>query len=158
LKINQRGQSALEYLMTYGWALVVIVVVVAALVLLVGNPAQAGDTCSGPGSGLNITNQNLTPTGWEMKISNITGRAIIFGSTSGDLNITGITGTTTSAYFPVPVTTVTSVAPGGVINVNSTGTPATTFGGGTRYRTDFTASYNDGDFKRTVTWSCSGTA
>ena len=28
---NNKGQSALEYLMTYGWALVVIVIVIAAL-------------------------------------------------------------------------------------------------------------------------------
>jgi len=28
---NKKGQSALEYLMTYGWALVVIVIVIAAL-------------------------------------------------------------------------------------------------------------------------------
>ena len=43
---DKKGQSALEYLMTYGWALVVIVIVIAALVILVGTPGGA-DTCSG---------------------------------------------------------------------------------------------------------------
>ena len=47
--IGKRGQSALEYLMTYGWALVVIVIVVAALFLLgILNPATyQGSTCTG---------------------------------------------------------------------------------------------------------------
>ena len=35
---EKKGQSALEYLMTYGWGLVVVAVVIAALVLLT-NPA-----------------------------------------------------------------------------------------------------------------------
>lgn len=44
----RRGQSAMEYLMTYGWALLVIVVVLAALVLLgIFNPPTP-ETCSFP--------------------------------------------------------------------------------------------------------------
>ncbi len=44
--LDKKGQSALEYLMTYGWALVVIVIVIAALVILVGGtPTVEG--CSG---------------------------------------------------------------------------------------------------------------
>ena len=74
--MNHRGQSALEYLMTYGWALVVIVIVVAALVLLVGNPGQGSDVCSGPGSAFNIVNQNLDTDGWELVVSNISGRSL----------------------------------------------------------------------------------
>ncbi|MBS3062780.1 MAG: hypothetical protein J4203_02820 [Candidatus Diapherotrites archaeon] len=43
--MEHRGQSALEYLMTYGWALVVIVIAVAALVILL-NPSQIqGNRC-----------------------------------------------------------------------------------------------------------------
>ncbi len=45
--INSKGQSALEYLMTYGWALVVIIIVIAALFAFgIFNPPSAG-TCSG---------------------------------------------------------------------------------------------------------------
>lgn len=33
--MNSRGQSALEYLMTYGWALIVIAIVVGFLIMLV---------------------------------------------------------------------------------------------------------------------------
>ncbi len=44
---DKRGQSALEYLMTYGWALVVIVIVVAALFAFgIFNPPAAA-RCAG---------------------------------------------------------------------------------------------------------------
>ncbi len=146
MKINQRGQSALEYLMTYGWALVVIVVVVAALVLLVGNPAGAGDTCSGPGAGLNITNQNLTATGWELVLSNITSRAL-----------TAVTPTAVSTPVPgtLPTYAVFTLASGATYTLAPT---AGAYDLGTKYRTDFTVTYNDGDFVRTVNFSCNGTA
>ena len=37
--MNKRGQAALEYLMTYGWALIVIAIVVGVLVFIVSSPA-----------------------------------------------------------------------------------------------------------------------
>ena len=40
---KSRGQAAMEYLMTYGWALLVIVVVLA--ILLIINPFQAPQGC-----------------------------------------------------------------------------------------------------------------
>jgi hypothetical protein len=36
--MNKRGQAALEYLMTYGWALIVIAIVVGVLVFIVVSP------------------------------------------------------------------------------------------------------------------------
>ncbi len=36
--MNKRGQAALEYLMTYGWALIVIAIVVGVLVFIVSSP------------------------------------------------------------------------------------------------------------------------
>lgn len=49
--MNLRGQAALEYLMTYGWALVVIIIVIAALFALgILTPATyQGATCRGFG-------------------------------------------------------------------------------------------------------------
>jgi len=38
--MNNRGQAALEYLMTYGWALIVIAIVVGVLVFIVSSPGQ----------------------------------------------------------------------------------------------------------------------
>ncbi len=48
---DKKGQSALEYLMTYGWALVVIIIVIAALFALgILSPATyQGDSCRGFG-------------------------------------------------------------------------------------------------------------
>lgn len=45
--MNDKGQSALEYLMTYGWALVVIVIVIGALALLLPDMTGATETCTG---------------------------------------------------------------------------------------------------------------
>lgn len=164
MKFNNKGQSALEYLMTYGWALVVIVVVVAALVLLVGNPGQSGDTCSGPGANLNITNQELTTTGWQLKASNISGRQINFGQ--------GTTGQVDSNYFlgrnsPLGgaltdynyIVSLDPLPPGSQTNVAVGALPAgQTYTAGVRYRTDFNVTYYDGDFTRNLSFSCSGTA
>lgn len=40
---SMRGQAAMEYLMTYGWAILVIVIVLAVLMFL--NPFKAPETC-----------------------------------------------------------------------------------------------------------------
>jgi len=38
--MNKRAQAGLEYLLTYGWALVLVTTVVGVLVLLVGAPLE----------------------------------------------------------------------------------------------------------------------
>jgi len=43
MKNNMKGQAAMEYLMTYGWALLAIVIVIAALLYL--NPFGAPELC-----------------------------------------------------------------------------------------------------------------
>ncbi len=43
MKTNMKGQAAMEYLMTYGWALLAIVIVIAALIYL--NPFRAPELC-----------------------------------------------------------------------------------------------------------------
>lgn len=43
MKTNRKGQAAMEYLMTYGWALLAIVIVIAALIYL--NPFRAPELC-----------------------------------------------------------------------------------------------------------------
>jgi hypothetical protein len=40
---TRKGQAAMEYLMTYGWAILVIVIVLAVLLFL--NPFKAPETC-----------------------------------------------------------------------------------------------------------------
>ena len=43
MKKNMKGQAAMEYLMTYGWAILAIVIVIAALIWL--NPFGAPEMC-----------------------------------------------------------------------------------------------------------------
>ncbi len=173
MKINQRGQSALEYLMTYGWALVVIVIVVAALVLLVGNPS-ATDACSAPGTGISISNQNYVfgaanAVVWTLKISNITGKPM------GDIWIApipvwgGLLGTPVAAASDVAyggtdltgtkATANPDIAPGaaGTMTVDlPTGATATL--AGQKQSTTISLNWNDGDFDRVITFNCNGTA
>lgn len=140
--------------MTYGWALVVIVIVVAALVLLVGNPAQGADTCSNPGSGFNITNSDLNSgTGWTIKSSNITGRSITLKDCTAN-------GGPWVIYSPGAGTITAgpgaprAVASGQAITFWANASAGTA---GTRYTTSVIICYNDGDFDRNVSFNCSGT-
>ena len=52
-----RGQSAMEYLMTYGWALLVIVIVVAVLLWI--NPFKAPEQCLFDQAGFTCAGQRL---------------------------------------------------------------------------------------------------
>ena len=44
--MNNHAQSALEYLMTYGWALIVIAVIVGLIVVVLTSVTQGGVTCA----------------------------------------------------------------------------------------------------------------
>ncbi len=79
--INNKGQSALEYLMTYGWALVVIIIVIAALFAFgIFNPPM---NCSAFNGRLLLKEFNVTPTNIQMVITNGTGGAITGLTISG---------------------------------------------------------------------------
>ena len=41
---NKRGQAAMEFLMTYGWAILAAVIVVGVLWYMIGNPANLAGT------------------------------------------------------------------------------------------------------------------
>jgi len=44
--MQNKGQAAVEFLMTYGWAILVVLIAIGALWYFVGNPADlAGDFC-----------------------------------------------------------------------------------------------------------------
>jgi len=60
--MNSRGQAALEYLMTYGWALIVIAIVVGVLVFIVATPTGGvGCNSNQPGK-LNVVSNNIIDT------------------------------------------------------------------------------------------------
>ena len=149
--MEKKGQSALEYLMTYGWALVVIVIVIAALVFLI-QPSQVGaNTCS-PTSGILITNHQVSAATDNMQLilSNQS------GTTLSDVNvsITGTAGTTNVTASPQP-TVITSL---GTTSQTQTVTLTPGFAAG-QYSLTVAFGYKDRDgLSRTVTSTCNGTA
>ncbi len=140
---DNRGQSALEYLMTYGWALVVIVIVVAALVFLI-NPAQIGtEGCTGF-SKMPITNYEITSTGMQLKATNQTGRAL--SSVVVVATIDGNSGVYASGYESAGTIAANE-------EVTFTFTGLTNTGDVTA---NINIAYNDGDFDRDTNASCQG--
>ncbi len=90
--MNSRGQAALEYLMTYGWALIVIAIVVGVLVFIVATPTGSLQcTSSGPGK-INVVSNNLatnvavggTDSLGTIVITNLTGGVAQYVSMSTD--------------------------------------------------------------------------
>jgi len=91
--MDTRGQSALEYLMTYGWALVVIVIAVAALVVLINPGNIAGDQCDARlGSAFTIGDESTYDgTTLQLVLTNQAGRSLDANLTlSGECAATSI--------------------------------------------------------------------
>ena len=127
----RKGQGALEYLMTYGWALLIIVVVAAALYALgVLNPATyAQSRCNG-----------LQYFTWEQQqLSQDSGYTAQVRNGNQEINVTGIKfGTMASSVTPTTVT-VNGVSKlgqfiaSGTVVVISTTTDATASSSGETY-------------------------
>lgn len=72
--MQKKGQAALEYLMTYGWALIVIVIAVAALVLLLNPQSLRGQTCDARMGNFVISSETaIKSTGLDLVLTNNTG-------------------------------------------------------------------------------------
>jgi len=86
--MNRKGQAALEYLMTYGWALIVIAIVVGVLIFIISTPV-AGVVCNSSDPTKMILKQyTVTTEGTprEIVLQNATGGEITIasGTPSGD--------------------------------------------------------------------------
>lgn len=135
-KKTKKGQSALDFLMTYGWAIALIVIIAAVLFALgifdvnnfVGNKAVGFSQVSVKGWGLNSTGA------FNIKLSNQ------FGAPINITNISVKIGATTAPVNGLPVT-VTTGADTGILN-----TSATAFGtqtSGSSYTAQVVISYKD---------------
>jgi len=146
---GNKGQSALEYLMTYGWALIVIVIAIAALVFLI-NPTQIGaEGCTGAGK-LPIKTQNLTgpDTGdtFTIVLTNMTGQ-----------NLTNFTVSSTGNL--VDSNNIGSVVANEEVKFDSILDAGDSFTANGAYTVNFTFAYTDGDgFSKSSTASCKGTS
>lgn len=108
MNFGKRGQSALEYLMTYGWALVVIVIAVAALVVLINPSTIQGDQCDSRFGPFTVSQSDVNADATTLVLVNQTGQSVTFTAatvtgtnpgnttfTSGSVSLAG-TGTTMS--------------------------------------------------------------
>ena len=82
---EQKGQSALEYLMTYGWALIVILIVIVAVIVFWIQPSQVGGNTCSTTSGILVTNHQLSATSDDLSLilSNQTAASL----TNVDINV-----------------------------------------------------------------------
>jgi hypothetical protein len=116
--LNNKGQSALEYLMTYGWALVVIVIVVAALFAfgVFNTPAN----CTQFAGRILLKDYSITAAGITLAIQNGSAGAMTGITASGDLGA-GTPGVTTLARSAdTNVTYTGTVASGSTKNLRVT--------------------------------------
>lgn len=163
---NKKAQSAMEYLMTYGWAILIVIIVAAALYALgVFNPATfAGRTSTG-------FTQLGAPSDWDLaasggvfklklannKISNLvtvkTIAASLKGGSAYTFNTTNCTGD--GNYM--------TIGPGGSRDIDLyctaiTGYPLNYTGltSGTSYSIDVDILYNSGGYDHTDTGTVTG--
>ncbi|MFH1752474.1 MAG: hypothetical protein ABH821_06085 [archaeon] len=146
-KKNQKGQSALEYLMTYGWALVVIVIVVVALYALgILDPASyTASTCRGFSGLAYKTHIANTTDGFEIVVTNSTGGEITLTGAQFDGQVLGLP-------------TETTIAAQGEADIGPTA--VTGLSAGASYSKIVTITYNVSGLQtpKTETATCTGTA
>ncbi len=145
--MNSRGQAALEYLMTYGWALVIIVVVAGILFFIMSSPAGSVVCNSSDPAKMPVQSSNITKTSpGTVKIINGTAGTITWNACAA-----GTTFTSCGASPPAAGTTYNG---GAVISLS----PAGTFTSALDSNTSMTIQYTDQfSYAKTVRVTCSGT-
>ncbi|MEW6295543.1 MAG: hypothetical protein AB1467_04590 [Candidatus Diapherotrites archaeon] len=145
---NKKGQSALEYLMTYGWALVVIVVVIAVLYILVGTPTA--NSCGNFGTDIPVINHKVGTTDMNIVFSNGTAGTMNSYSLTLDSGTVGSNSYTSVAGTCSPATNLPAASQARC-SVVLTGTANDS------YRLNFSVAYTDKDgFSRSKTTTCTG--
>ena len=125
--MNSRGQAALEYLMTYGWALIVIAIVVGVLVFIVATPTNTIQCTSNAPSKMNVVSNNLATSGPAASAGSIV-ITNVSGGTATTVLMTGanLFATVQAAYTGTQTLPVgnTTLAPTMRVGTNTTGTLA----------------------------------
>ncbi|VVC00510.1 Uncharacterised protein [uncultured archaeon] len=137
--MKNRGQSAMEYLMTYGWALILIVAVIVGLYYIM---PKTSTVCTGLTNNMTITAYKLSGSALELEIANGSGKSITGVS---------VAGTCSSGTCASLVGTGDASAPlGNKFKETLTGSMAGDVA------VDLNLSYNDGSFDQVATGRCSG--
>ncbi|MEI7961247.1 MAG: hypothetical protein WCI04_02830 [archaeon] len=149
---DNKGQSALEYLMTYGWALIVIAIVIGVLIFVTSG-ATGGVTCQSSSTGMVVKNWTVSSTaGVGLSIQNTTG---------SDINVTAVSATGTFETG-TPLVNGAAIASGVAITKNNTfSVTGPTATAGNTSASVVTISYRIGTgtsaLPATGTITCSGT-
>jgi uncharacterized protein (UPF0333 family) len=145
---NKKGQSAMEYLMTYGWAILIVIIVAAALYALgVFNPATfTGRTATG----FQVLG---APTDWDLTTAgnltlNLANNKMATAVTI--LNITATISGTASTYNPTSLV----LGPGASGSITFPTLPLLTTG--SSYSVKLAIVYNAGGLNHTDTGTVTG--
>lgn len=150
MNFKKRGQSALEYLMTYGWALVVIVIAVAALVVLINPSTIQGDQCDAKFGPFTVSQSVVGTTTTQLVLVNQSGQSVSYNT----VDITGTDGGAT------PYTSAQFDASAFSLNANDTNSLSITTDAlaNGAYNLTYTINYDAGQLTGlTATGNCRGT-
>lgn len=77
-KMTKKGQAAMEFIMTYGWAILVVLVAIAALAYFgVLSPGKYLPEKCVPAAGIGCTSFKATTTGVDLILQNALGKDIV---------------------------------------------------------------------------------
>lgn len=144
--MDRKAQSALEYLMTYGWALVVIAIIIAALVFLLGQSSTAQNCTMSPAAGgIGYVDHTVDADGnLTIRLRNDTGKTI------QDVNATFTGDFDTAADQTAVCTACVSTKE---FNVTGSGTGIVT---GATYSGQVAIAYSRSGIRHTAVASCTG--
>lgn len=152
---DNKGQSALEYLMTYGWALIVIAIVIGVLIFVTSG-ATGGAVCQSSSTGIVVNQASISSTnGVGLSLQNSTGY---------DLNITGVSASggisaplsakVKDTNLAMLATTPVSVIKNSSVSITGLTVSQNSLNGG---KVDVSYAYSASGLAGTATISCNGT-
>ena len=148
--MERKGQSALEYLMTYGWALIVIAIVIGVLVFIMST-TTAGANCTSDNTQLIYVDHTVNgATDVQLRLQNGAGQTITVTAVAFDPD-GDFAGTIGVPAEPVIVS-------GEEFDIISTTLTAPTAGATYRGGIDITYTRGTGGLDHTATITCTGTA
>ena len=114
--MNSKAQAGMEFLMTYGWALILVVTVIGVLVFIVSSPVSDVTFRSSDPTKLMLKGASVLAGAVQIKLQNITG---------GKITITALTGDGYSGLIVNESSLPLEIGAGGEILIDGTGTTGT---------------------------------
>ena len=146
--MDMKGQSALEYLMTYGWALIVIAIVIGVLIFVTSG-ATGGVVCQSSSTGIIVETQSITTTTAGVVLRNATGQTL------DQQDVTG--GGSFLTALAVDLTADANAAKNATFVVDNVIYDTPLVSGATLQNATLAVNYNISGLAATATITCSGT-